>query len=154
MYCLCVYVYCTMATGWLTNCSSIYHVSYSAKNKTNILHFQNVEVESHEKQGTIWSCSTVKISPQIISHVHSKYYTQLSRRPPLAITVYHWIRFQKCLQPAHCSLDRINKQTSCIPAKYIRNQSSPEMCIRRIPINNPRNIMLQREIYPATRKYV
>jgi len=29
---------------------------------------------------------------------------------PLAITDYHGIRFHKCLQPTHCSLDRINNR--------------------------------------------
>jgi hypothetical protein len=26
LYCLCVYVYCTAATGWLPNCSKMYHI--------------------------------------------------------------------------------------------------------------------------------
>jgi len=28
LYCLCVYVDCTTATGWLPNCSKIYHIIY------------------------------------------------------------------------------------------------------------------------------
>jgi len=28
LYCLCVYVCCTTATGWLPNCSLIYHIIY------------------------------------------------------------------------------------------------------------------------------
>jgi hypothetical protein len=30
LYCVCVYVYWTTATGWLPNCSKIYHIIYAA----------------------------------------------------------------------------------------------------------------------------
>jgi hypothetical protein len=49
LYCLCVYVYCTTATGWLPNCSYIYH----------IIHHIIIYITSHHISYRITSYHTI-----------------------------------------------------------------------------------------------